>query len=165
MSLTGISFNFLSFLLLTTEDFILITIFCFCLFRFKMFPVAVLYCWYSSPSSSFFDTCLCLLLLVKTLRLLDVLRLVTVCGKISISLGNISFHWNKFCSNLWLFHSLIYVSIRVYAFFPVLRLYGFSCNIAFLCLFIVSFCVLLSISFVSCLSYFVNMCLHVVLFL
>ena len=49
---------------------------------------------------NFFDTCLCLLKLAKTLRLLDVHRLVTVCAKTSISLGNISFHSNKFYSNL-----------------------------------------------------------------
>jgi hypothetical protein len=95
--------NFWSFVVCTIKDFILMLYFLFLFIH--VYNVARLF-WLLLVFEFFLtilETPPCFLLLVKTLRLLDVFRLLTVCEQISLSLGNPLLFKNRFCGSLWNF--------------------------------------------------------------
>jgi hypothetical protein len=104
--------------------------------------ILMYYCWFLCILFWIFEVSLvisetppCLLSLVKTLRPLEVLRLLTSIAKTSMPLGNPLFLSNRFYANLWHF----VISLGTFSGFmgcvPVLRLYClFPVIVFFVCL-------------------------------
>jgi hypothetical protein len=142
--LTRIFFNFYSFILSTTEDFIFMLYFLF------------LFIWVSNTAPLFrvslvlefflviSETPPCLLLLVKTFRLLDVFRLLTACARTSVPLGHPVLYWNRswyFYINISMFFSgyRCCASVLIYCFLSAI-LFLFVCLVFCCCVFVLFLC-------------------------